>query len=169
MEDKPRSISRANTNLVQSVSNSEGGQETNLKENAGKGKKKQHREQSNDAGKKRTKTSMPSRLQQGTGPGLECSNSNRSFRALCEWELMCRRTYQEEDELTIHSMFAYHVNRFNGFGHRNDERLYATEISNDPTGAFREEALRGLEIFKAWAGDKFKMKQQKTNQKVQQT
>lgn len=70
----------------------------------------------------------------------------RAFKAACDWEMELPERYDEEKELSIISMLGYLDNIENGFGHRNDERLYRDERAADRTGKLFEEANRGLAL-----------------------
>jgi len=64
------------------------------------------------------------------------------------WEEHIDSHYSEEDALTIHNLVSFMYNELNGFGHVNDPRIYAAEITGDPSGVLLEEARKGMFLLK---------------------
>mmetsp|Transcript_24877 Transcript_24877/g.36695 ORF Transcript_24877/g.36695 Transcript_24877/m.36695 type:complete len:194 (+) Transcript_24877:106-687(+) len=63
-----------------------------------------------------------------------------------DWELKLSTIYDEEEELTILSMLGYLENTKRGFGCRNDEEMYQSDLKFDTTGRLLNEAYRGLKF-----------------------
>lgn len=70
---------------------------------------------------------------------------NREFKKVVDYENELNNRYREEEQISIYNMMAYFGNKQNGFGRRNDEKLFEKEKKN--TKLF-EEILRWIEISK---------------------
>ena len=65
-----------------------------------------------------------------------------------QWEYRIDRSLPEEKALTVHSLYAYLLNRFRGYGHCNDETLHVSDLADDPDGELLREAELGLFLSK---------------------
>jgi hypothetical protein len=63
-----------------------------------------------------------------------------------DWELELYSIYDEEEELTISILLGYLENVERGFGCRNDEAMYQSDMHFDVNGRLFDEACRGLEL-----------------------
>jgi hypothetical protein len=69
-------------------------------------------------------------------------------RSADDWENHVESNYPMKQGRIIHSLTIYLVNKFNGFDHRNDHKLFEEEIKNDTDGLLMKEATVGLKWLK---------------------
>lgn len=70
---------------------------------------------------------------------------NREFKKIVDYEKELNKRYNENEQISLYNMMAYFRNKQNGFGRRNDEKLFENEKKN--TKLF-EEILKWIEISK---------------------
>lgn len=60
------------------------------------------------------------------------------------WEIGLETRYDEDQIESIMGMLSYMENKYNGFGHRNDEWLYKENKNSDVTGQLYQEACHAF-------------------------